>query len=115
MPNILSWLSIDTVDILCHAHTLFRWRHARAGELRKGRRLGKNDRLVPWRKPQNGERRRYLPWVLWNGIAPELPVRILRCRLRRAGYRTHSLTLATTLADAQLDPAEQLALIYHKG
>jgi len=93
---------------------LFRLHHARAGDLRKGKRLGKNDRLVQWRKPQNGERRRYLPWALWNGIAPELPVRILRCRLRRAGYRTRSLTLVTTLVDAQLYPAEQLALLYAK-
>jgi len=93
---------------------LFRLHHARAGDLRKGKRLGKNDRLVQWRKPQNGERRRYLPWALWHGIAPELPVRILRCRLRRAGYRTRSLTLVTTLVDAQLYPAEQLALLYAK-
>ena len=93
---------------------LFRLHHARAGDLRKGKPLGKNDRLVQWRKPQNGERRRYLPWALWNGIAPELPVRILRCRLRRAGYRTRSLTLVTTLVDAQLYPAEQLALLYAK-
>jgi hypothetical protein len=93
---------------------LFRLHHARAGDLRKGKRLGKNDRLVQWRKPQNGERRRYLPWTLWNGIAPELPVRILRYRLRRAGYRTRSLTLVTTLVDAQLYPAEQLALLYAK-
>src|SRR5712692_1787614 len=93
---------------------LFRLHHARAGDLRKGKPLGKNDRLVQWRKPQNGERRRYLPWALWNGIAPELPVRILRYRLRRAGYRTRSLTLVTTLVDAQLYPAEQLALLYAK-
>jgi hypothetical protein len=93
---------------------LFRLHHARAGDLRKGKPLGKNDRLVQWRKPQNGERRRYLPWALWNGIAPELPVRILRYRLRRAGYRTRSLTLVTTLVDAQLYPAEQLALRYAK-
>src|SRR6266699_2508174 len=94
---------------------LFRLHHARAGDLRKGKRLGKNDRLVQWRKPQNGERRRYLPWALWHGIAPELPVRILRCRLRRSGYRTRSLTLVTTLVDAQLYPAEQLALLYAKS
>jgi hypothetical protein len=93
---------------------LFRLHHARAGDLRKGKPLGKNDRLVQWRKPQNGERRRYPPWALWNGIAPELPVRILRYRLRRAGYRTRSLTLVTTLVDAQLYPAEQLALRYAK-
>src|SRR5439155_25735981 len=55
---------------------------------------------------------RYLPLALWNCIAPELPVRILRCSLRRPGYRTRCLTLVTTLVDPQLYPAEGLALLY---
>ena len=93
---------------------LFRLHHARGGDLRKGKPLGQNDRLVVWKKPQNCERRRYLPLVLWNSIAPELPVRILRFSLRRAGYRTRCLTLVTTLVDPQLYPAEQLALLYAK-
>jgi len=93
---------------------LFRLHHARGVDWRKGKRLGKTDRLVVWQKPQNGERRRYLPLALWNRIAPELPVRILRYGLRRPGYRTRSLTLVTTLLDAQLYPAEQLALLYAK-
>src|SRR6266436_6777443 len=93
---------------------LFRLHHARGVDWRKGKRLGKTDRLVVWQKPQNWERRRYLPLALWNRIAPELPVRILRYGLRRPGYRTRSLTLVTTLLDAQLYPAEQLALLYAK-
>ena len=91
---------------------LFRLHHARSGDLRKGKRSGKNDRLVVWKKPKNWERRSYLSLALWNSIEPELPVRILRYSLCRAGYRTRSLTLATTLVDAQLYPAEQLALLY---
>jgi hypothetical protein len=70
--------------------------------------------LLVWKKPNNWERRRYLPLALWRRIAPELQVRILRYSLRRAGYRTRSLTLVTTLVDAQLYPAEQLALLYAK-
>lgn len=52
--------------------------------------------------------------ALWNSITPELPVRILRFSLRRRGYRTRSVTLVTTLVDAQLYPAEELALLYAK-
>lgn len=92
---------------------LFRLHHARAGDLRRGKRLGKNDRLVVWKKPKNWERR-YLPLALWKRIAPELSVRILRYSLRRRGYRTRSLTLVTTLVDAQRYPAEELALLYAK-
>jgi Transposase DDE domain len=92
---------------------LFRLHHSRPGDLRRGKRLGKNDRLVVWKKPKNWERR-YLPLVLWQRIAPELSVRILRYSLRRPGYRTRSLTLVTTLVDAQRYPAEELARLYAK-
>lgn len=90
---------------------LFRLHQARGGDLRRGKRLGKHDRLVVWKKPKNWERR-YLPLALWRRIVPELPVRILRYSLRRRGFRTRSLTLVTTLLDAQRYPAEQLALLY---
>jgi len=93
-------------------HCLFRLHHARKGDLRKGKRLGRNDRLVVWQKPQNWQRPRYLPMALWKLIAPELEVRVLRFSLRRAGYRTRSLTLVTTLVDAQRYPAQELAELY---
>jgi len=90
---------------------LFRLHQARNADLRQGKRLGKNDRLVVWKKPKDVERR-YLPWAVWRRILPELPVRILRYRLRRRGYRTRSVTLVTTLLDAKRYPAEELALLY---
>lgn len=92
---------------------VFRLHQARGGDLRRGKRLGHHDRLVVWKKPKHWERR-YLPLALWRRIAPELSVRILRFSLRRPGYRTHTLTLVTTLVDAQRYPAEQLALLYAK-
>jgi hypothetical protein len=90
---------------------LLRLHHSRSGDLRRGKRLGKHDRLVVWRKPQNWERR-YLSQALWRCLAPELSLRILRYTLRRPGFRTRSLTLVTTLLDPELYPAEQLALLY---
>lgn len=90
---------------------LLRLHHARSGDLRRGKRLGKQDRLVVWRKPQKWQRR-YLSHALWRRLAPELSVRVLRYTLRRPGFRTRSLTLVTTLLDPELYPAEQLALLY---
>ena len=90
---------------------LFRLHHARSADLRQGKRLGKNDRLVTWRKPQDWQRR-YLSRALWKLLAPELPVRLLRFTLRRNGFRTRSVTLVTTLIDAQLYSAQDLALLY---
>jgi len=92
---------------------LFRLHQSRSGDLRRGKRLGKNDRLVVWTKPKNWERR-YLPLALWRRIPREMSVRILRYSLRRRGYRTRSLTLVTTLVDAQRYPARELALLYAK-
>lgn len=93
---------------------LFRLHHARSADLRQGKRLGKNDRLVVWKKPLNWERRSYIPRALWQRIPAELSVRMVRFNLSRAGYRTRSLTLVTTLVDARLYPAEELALLYAK-
>jgi hypothetical protein len=90
---------------------LMRLHHARSGDLRRGKRLGKHDRLIVWRKPQNWERR-YIPLRLWKCLAPELSVRILRYQLRCAGFRTRSVTLVTTLLDPEFYPAEQLARLY---
>jgi hypothetical protein len=103
--TLLALLSLQGVP------ALFRLHHARCGDLRRGKRLGQRDRLVLWKKPQNWERR-YLPLALWRRMVPELSVRILRYSLRRPGYRTRSLTLVTTLVDAQRYPAEQLARLY---
>jgi hypothetical protein len=48
----------------------------------------------------------------WRLIAPELSVRILRLSLKRQGFRTRSVTLVTTLLDAQDYPARELAQLY---
>ena len=73
--------------------------------------MGKNDRLIVWRKPKDWERR-YLPVKLWKCLAPQLSVRILRFAVRRPGFRTRWVTLVTTLLDPERYPAEQLALLY---
>lgn len=90
--------------------SVFRLHRARPADLRRGRRLGKNDRLVVWEKPWQ------IPaWLApreWRAVADELPVRILRCQLRRRGFRPKGIALATTLIDAQAFPAHDLALLY---
>ncbi|HEY6411366.1 MAG TPA: IS4 family transposase, partial [Ktedonobacteraceae bacterium] len=90
---------------------LMRLHHARSADMRRGKRLGKNDRRIVWRKPKNWERR-YIPLRIWKCLAPELSVRVLRYTLRSPGFRTRSVTLVTTLLDPEQYPAEQLALLY---
>jgi hypothetical protein len=90
--------------------SLFRLHQRRAADLRKGKRLGKNDRLFTWCKP--AQKPRYLPRSLWKVIPDELEVRVVRFQLQVPGFRPESLTLVTTLIDAQAYPAEELARLY---
>src|SRR5881296_910994 len=98
--------------LLRGVHSLFRLHQARPSDLRQGKRLGKNDRLILWRKPWPWQRPRYLPKALWNRIPQELSVRVVRFILEVPGFRAQSVTLVTTLLDAQAYPAQELARLY---
>jgi hypothetical protein len=94
------------------AHSLFRLHQRRPADLRQGQRLGKNDRLMRWRKPWLWQRPRYLSPGSWKRIPQELSVRVVRFTLTVPGFRAQSVTLVTTLLDAQAYPAEELARLY---
>lgn len=98
--------------LLRGAHGLFRLHQRRPADLRKGKRLGKNDRLMVWRKPWLWQRPRYLSKAIWQRIPQTLSVRVVRFTLTVPGFRTQSVTLVTTLLDAQAYPAEELARLY---
>jgi hypothetical protein len=97
---------------LRRAHSLFRLHQRRPADFRKGKRLGKNDRLMLWRKPWLWQRPRYLSQAVWKCIPQELTVRVVRFTLAVPGFRAQSVTLVTTLLDAQAYPAEELARLY---
>lgn len=90
--------------------SLFRLHQARPADLRKGKRLGKNDRLFVWDKPWL--RPAYLPRFIWKSIPAQVPVRVLRFSLRVPGFRVRSVTLVTTLLDPKEYPAQELAHLY---
>src|SRR6266571_6205656 len=99
--------------LLCRgAHSLFRLHQRRPADLRKGKRLGKNDRLMVWRKPWLWQRPRYLSKAIWKRIPREVSVRVVRFTLAVPGFRAQSVTLVTTLLDSQAYPAEELARLY---
>jgi hypothetical protein len=94
------------------AQSLFRLHQSRAADLRKGKRLGKHDRLMVWRKPRPWQRPGYLAKRSWNAIPQELTVRVVRFTLAVPGFRAQAVTLVTTLLDAEAYPAEELARLY---
>ncbi len=101
---VLAWLALRGVP------SLFRLHHSRPCDLRKGQRLGKEDRLFTWRKPR--QRPVWLPQSWWEQIPAALTVRVIRSSLSRPGYRTKSVTLVTTLLDPREYPAPEIAQLY---
>lgn len=90
--------------------SLFRLHQRRPADLRKGQRLGKNDRLFTWLKPPR--KPCWLPQSWWKKIPAQLTVRVLRFKLCNPGYRPASVTLVTTLLDPRQYPAQALAQLY---
>jgi len=90
--------------------SVFRLHQRRPADLRKGKRLGKNDRLFTWFIPP--ERPAWLPQSWWKKIPEQLTVRVIRFKLPRRGYRPESVTLVTTLLDPQKYPAQDIAQLY---
>ena len=90
---------------------VFRRHQARTTEAQTIKRLGKEDHLVRWHIRAN----RY---PVWLDPAVDLPrtvvVREVTFRVTQPGFRTHVVTLVTTLVDAEAYPAAVLAALYCK-
>jgi putative transposase len=93
------------VDCLVRKHQL------RATDFRTGRRLGKDDHLVRWRKPQ---RPPCMSSEQYASLPAELELREVRIRVVQKGFRTKSLVVVTTLTDAAEYPAEDIAALYRQ-
>jgi hypothetical protein len=89
-------------------HIIYRQHHRRSADFRKGKALGKNDRLVTWCRP-----RRWLPSF---GITEEeferlpetLTVRMIRIPKTPKGFRSRTVTVVTTLLDPKAYPANEI-------
>lgn len=90
--------------------TVMRIHHNRPTDFRKGKRLGKCDRLVTWTKPRcrpKGYTKRQ-----WDQLPQSLTLRMLRIQIDVPGFRTESIVVVTTLTDPVRYPAEDLAKLY---
>jgi len=74
------------------------------------RRLGVSDQLVQWIKPR--QKPNWMTAQQYADLPETITVRELRYRIETPGYRTRSVTLVTTLLDAEIYPAEELAELY---
>jgi Transposase DDE domain len=74
------------------------------------RQLGVTDQLVEWFKP--AQKPRWMAQEEFAALPESLILRETRYRVGRPGFRTETVTLVTTLLDAELYTAEALAELY---
>jgi hypothetical protein len=86
--------------------------HTRRIDWRRGQRLGRNERLVTWRKSRCQPP--YLTTAEWAALPDEITVRLIRVRVQQKGFRTRELQLVTTLLDAVAYPAAEIIEAYRR-
>lgn len=74
------------------------------------RKLGKFDQLVEYSKPQ--QRPEWMSEESYRALPEKLIVREIRYRTKLQGGRTREITLVTTLLNARIYAAEELAALY---
>src|SRR5262249_51776926 len=94
------------VDIVTRRH------QRRKADFRRGRRLGVDDHVVTWRKPEG------LPeWMSRaesEAMPAELTLREIRLQVRDKSQRIRTVVLVTTWLDAQLYSAEEIRGLYRQ-
>ena len=81
----------------------------RISDFRRGRRLGHDDHLITWERPQRP------PWMsteMYDQIPESMTLRELQFDIKESGTRTKTLTIITTLTDPIAYPKEDIAQLY---
>ena len=90
---------------------VFRQHQLRKVDFRRGRRLGKNDHVVTWTKPQ---RPQWMTRTLYKSLPETLTLRELRLRIPKGKNRTREIVVVTTLLDAGRYCKGELETLYRR-
>ena len=90
-------------------HTCARKHHLRHSDFRRGRRLGKDDHLIEWSRPQ---RPAWMDAPTYARIPETLLLRELRFSIVEPGRRTRTIDIITTLTDAEEYSSRDIAELY---
>jgi len=93
------------------AHSVVHKHQMRATDFRTGQRLGKDDHLVVWTKPQCPA---WMSPEEYAALPETLTLREVRVRVTQKGFRTKVLVVVTTLLDATQYPASEIAALYRR-
>jgi hypothetical protein len=91
---------------------VMRLHQRRTKGLTKRKRLAKNDWLVEWIK--TAIRPQWMAPEQWKDLPETLLVRHVKVSVRIKGFRTRTLTIATTLCDADAYPAQTIENLYRQ-
>jgi putative transposase len=94
------------VDVVVRLH------QCRRADFRSGRRLGREDRLVTWKKPD--QRPAWMSRAESEAMPGELTIRPLRVRVRDKTKRVRKLELVTTLRDAAAYSKKELGDLFRQ-
>jgi hypothetical protein len=100
---MISLLMQRQVDVCARIHQR---RHV---DFRRGRRLGKNDRLIVWTRP---EQPAWMDEETYRAIPETLTLRMIRYNIVVPGRRTETITVVTTLIDAETYSSADIAELY---
>jgi DDE family transposase len=92
-------------------HVVFRQHHLRHTDFRRGRRLGRNDHVVTWTKPQ---RPQWMDPETYAAVPDTLTLREVRSQETTRGCRIKELVVVTTLLDDEAYPLEDILDLYQK-
>jgi len=81
----------------------------RSADFRRGKRLGKGDHIVQWRRPSII---RSIDWQTLISLPEFVTVRETRVQVKQPGFRTRNIVVVTTLLDAEEVTANDLAELY---
>jgi hypothetical protein len=84
---------------------------ARNLDMSQAKRLGKNDFLITWLRPQ---RPSWMDQETYQSIPETLTLRVIEAQLNQPGFRVQSLTIITTLTDAKQYRRDDIIELYRQ-
>ena len=92
------------IDFVTRVHQL------RTVDFSRGRRLGRGDHVVQWRRPQKPD---WMDQPTYDRMPASIEVRETQVQISRPGFRTESFVVLTTLTDAGEYSKDDVAELYH--
>jgi hypothetical protein len=90
---------------------VFRKHHLRHTDFRRGRRLGSNDHVVTWTKPQRPE---WMDEATYDALPETLALREVRTHITTPGCRVKELIVVTTLHDPDTYSKAEILDLYNE-